>query len=746
MRKNLVPMGTLVIVLLLHANKTISQRLQSPLSINEPQLRSLVSDRLSIPDLKSAFFSYSSIRLFSQTGNANAGVQGPTFQYSSAAADISVWNIPFSFNYTSSNGWRDLQPLNFGVTQFNKEKYLQQLGERLKKTVNPEELFSQYLNSLYAKRDEAIQKIRKDISAILPAGNQEWTQGVLDKINSDNIAHLGMDQLMQTLVAKAKANVIEKETQLIQSKAAAQSRSADSIATAERELSALYQSQKHVEEGLASLQKKWLDAGIMETIGSFEKRKRALIDKLLQDPEAIAKTASQHLKLHGLRKLMLFAKQASIGASGVNQGNLQLKDVLLNGINASFLKGNRYLAPVLGSQPGLKNIAEAGYANFNQLPDIFTAALRMGKGDPQKDFSHVSVALFQQNNNMQLLQNALSRSLPKNFVATFSKRMSFGENHYVLAEVSKSTMLYNGASAEKGNGIKDIVNSNNLMENLGIAVDYGSEFDGIGLTNKLTLRRTGKAYENLGNSFLAGGVTEISNDLKKNFLNRRLVLHTRVNYRQYEFSVNDRKLKSFSFMGDVKWKFKKGEFIEARYQPYFNRSNAQENSLQSKSYRIALRANISRKISRGFSYRNFIELSSSKDDFYDAVFGNNSTTRFISFTSLQTVTIGRRSFFVNITANHAKQNTGFIFGNSSLAADAGMQFTAGERIMLSSGLIYNQVSELYTQFAIRQSLSAMLGKKLTVEGYLQAGPKLYEAPGLDIPLTTGNLSISYNLK
>ena len=94
----------------------------------------------------------------------------------------------------------------------------------------------------------------------------------------------------------------------------------------------------------------------------------------------------------------------------------------------------------------------------------------------------------------------------------------------------------------------------------------------------------------------------------------------------------------------------------------------------------------------------------------------------------------------------SKQNTGFIFGNSSLMADAGIQFTAGQRFMLSSGLVYNEVSELYKQLAVRQSLSAMLGKKLTVEGYMQAGPKLYQAHGFDMPLTTGNLSISYNLK
>lgn len=706
----------------------------------------ITTGHLRLPDLKAPFIALGSARLFSQTGTASADAQQPLLQFSSLSADLSLWEIPFSFNYTSSNGWQGLQPLNFGAARFDKEKYLQLLGNRLKGTAEPEELFSGYLNSLYAKRDAAIQKVRQDIAAILPAGDPQWIKTIMDKVNADNITYLGMDQLMDKLTASAGADILQKENSLLQLKAAGQPRDADSIATLERELSFLYQSKKQVEEKIFYLRKKWLDGGIMETISSFQKQKQALIDKLLRDPGAIARVASQHLNLRGLRKLMLHATSLNLGASQLDQSDLQLKNVLLNGVSAGFLKNNKYLAPVMGSQPGLKNIAEAGYANFAQLPDIFTTALRLGKGDIQKDFSHVSFALFQQGNEMQLLQNGLSRSLSQNFVTTLSKRVSFGSNHHLLAEISKSTMLYNGASQEKGDGLRNMVNSGNLMENMGIALDYDSELEGIGLSNTLSIRYTGKEYQNLGNAFLVGGTKEISNDLKKYFLGRRLVVHTRINYRQYEFSMNDRKWRSFSYLADVKWKLKKGEFVEVRYQPYFNRSNALKNNLNSASHRIALRANVNRKISRGLTYRNFIELATSDDKFHNAAFGNYNANRTISFTNLQTFVLGKRSLFVNITANRADQNTGFLFYNSSLSADAGAQFTAGNQVMLSTAVVYNRIDELYEQLAVRQSISAMLGKRLVAEGYLQLGKNLFEATGLGISPTTGNLSISYNLK
>jgi hypothetical protein len=747
-RINLVPVGTLVFVLFI-SNKANAQRLIPPNITNAIQHQSLVSDRLKLPDVKSPFITIGSARFLSRTSNASADAQQPLFQSTGISSDMSLWNIPFSFRYNSINGWQNTEPLNFGVTQFDKEKYLQQLAERLKKTVSPEELFASHLNKLYASRNEIIHRVRKDLASVLPAENEEWMKEIMDKVNADNIAYLGMDGLINKLTAKAGSEIAQKETALLQLKTAAQQQSPDAIVKVENELSSLHESKKRIEGQLTSLRKKWLDAGIMEAMGSFEKQKRILLDKLMKDPAAIAKAASQHLNLHGLRKLMLHATSANLGSSGVTQGDLQLKNILLNGVNAGFLKGNRYLAPVLGKQPGLKNIAEAGFANFNQLPDIFTAALRIGKGDIQQDFSHVSFALFQQSNNAQLLQNGLdlTRALPQNFVTTFSKRMSFGENNYLLTEISKSTMLYNRGSQQKGDGFRNMVNSDNLLGNMGVTLDYGSEFESIGLVNKLTLRYTGKEYQNLGNAFLAGGTKEISNDLKKHFLARRLVVHSRINYREYAFSVNDRKWRSFSYLVDAKWKMKKGEFIEVRYQPYFNRSISQESSMQSRSHRVALRGNISRKISRRISYRNFIELASSNDDSYNMIFGgSNNTNKLISFTSIQTITLGSRTLFVNVMGNRAKQNTGFLFGNSSFSVDAGTQFMAGNRFMLSSAIVYNQVSELYEQLAIRQSVSAMLGKKLVVEGYLQTGANLYESPGFDMPSTTGNLSISYNLK
>ena len=720
-----------------------------PKDIRVPQE---IINRFKLPvDLKKPVFSFAETNLTTQVNNTASNTIVPeTYQSSVASTNLTVWNVPFSFGYNSNSDWRNnADQLAFGTAKFDKEKFLDQIKEKIKKVANPEDLFREALNPLYAKRDEAINTMKNELTDVLKSSNHKLLQEVKDKINIENISQLGVDQFLNNILNENLTQISQKEKALahLQSKARAQPELSDSIIVLSGEIETLNKSKEQIVSQVSSLKDKWFKNGVLETIGGFEKEKKLMINALMNDPAKISKIAGDKLKLPGLQKILLNAKSLNIGSSGIKQSALGLNDVLLKGISLEFLKGNRFFAPVLGTQPGIKNITDFSYSNFNELPNILTTAMRMGKGDIKEDFSHVSVSLFQQNNNQQFLPAGLQTKLPRNLVTSFSKRVSLGESHSLLTEISKSTMLYNPVSGGGGKGFKDVLNSDNIFGNMGGSLDYGGEFENIGVSEKLTVRYTGKEYNNLGNYSLVSGAKELSNDVKKYFLNRRLIVNIKAHYREYDFSVDDRKWRSFSYMTDLKWKMKKGEFIEVRYQPYFNRRiNLDENYLSSKSYRIALRGNINRKLWKGFTYRNFIELASSKDNFYDLVRDRFNSNGFISFTSLQTLAVGERTLFVNITANHARQNTGYLFGNSSISLDGGATFNAARNISLSSSLVYNEVSKMYGQLAIRQSVSALVGKKIVFDGFLHAGKNLFEQQDLHIPAISGNLSISYNLK
>jgi hypothetical protein len=720
-------------------------------SINPRQLLS----QLTLPvDFKAPMLAFGKTDLSLQANNTSTSadnMESGTYQSTVASTGLTVWNIPFSVGYNSQSGLQHTEgDLSYTTANFDKDKFLDQIKERIKKLGNPEDLFRGALSQLYAKRDQVFSTLRNELTSVVKTTSQQLLGSIQDRINVENISRLGVDQFLNNIVEESRKQLSGKQELFLalQNKAASQASSSvnDSITILAGELDVLNRSRDQLESEIGALRDKWIKNGTMETIAGFEKEKQSALNKLMNDPEAIAQIASQKLKLPGLQRLLIHAKTLNIGASGIKQSSLGLNDVLLKGISMAFQKGKRFLAPVMGKQPGIKSIADFAYSNFNELPNILTTAIRMGKGDMQKDFSHVSLALFQQNSNQSFLPTAFQTALPKNLVTTFSKRMSFGESHHLLTEISKSTMLYNPASGGDG-GLKNIINTGNLFGNMGVTLDYSGEFEQAGLSEKLVVRYTGKEYNNLGNFSLVSGAKEISNDLKKYFLNRKLIVNVRAHYREYEFSIDDGKWSSFSYLADLKWKMKKGEFVELRYQPYFNRRNSpQENYLSSKSHRLALRGAVNRKVGKGFTYRNFMELASSRDNFYDIIQDKFNSNGFISFTSLQTLLIGKQTLFVNITGNHARQNQGYLFGNSSVSLDAGITFSTTRKVSLSSALVYNEVNQLYGQVAIRQSVSALLGKRIVLDGFLHAGKNLYEPSYLRIPAVTGNLSISYNLK
>lgn len=315
--------------------------------------------------------------------------------------------------------------------------------------------------------------MRNDLLGVLNQQNSGLAEKFQDRINLENISRLGADQFLNNILKENRARIENLEGLLMQfqSKVLVQPAYADSIKAISESLGFL-NNNTGVESQIELLKNKWINNGVLETIGSFEKEKQSAINKLMNDPEVITRIASQKFNLFGLKKILLNAKSLNLGASGISQGKLGINDAIVNGFNAEFLKKGRFFSPVIGAIPGIKSITDFNYSNFNELPNLLTSAIRMGKGDIQKDFSHMSLSLFQQSNNHQFLPSAVSASLSKNLVTTFSKRISFSDSHILLTEVSKSTIIYNPSSGASGDGIKGILGSENFLENMGVTLDY----------------------------------------------------------------------------------------------------------------------------------------------------------------------------------------------------------------------------------------------------------------------------------
>lgn len=704
--------------------------------------------------LNQPFLGISESTVNMQLGNnavAPSGEQYGTFQFTDISTNVTVWGIPFSFGYHAdySNDFNNNR-LALNATKFDKEKYLEQLRQRIGKMAQPEELFSKEINELYSKRDVLINRMQHDFSGMIKSGNSKLVNELAAKFNATNLARLGAEQLLSNILTEQTALLTQQQEKLMkaQREKVGGSLSGDSVNALNTEVVELMQVKEQLESRLPALKDEWQKKGMFQMVSGFEREKQSLINKLLQDPKVISTIAAKKLKLSGLQKLLLNTNTLDLGASGTKQQPLGLNNALLKGARFDFFKNNKFFAPVIGSQPGIKNIQDFSYSNFNNLANVFTAGLRLGKGDMSGSFTHFSFFLFQENNNQLYTPGNIIGSLPQNFVTTFSKNISLGANHRLLTEVSKSTIVYKGGSAvSNSDGFKSLAGENGFFENMGLNLNYSGEFPDLKLTENFTVKYTGREYNNLGNAFMSGGTKEIANALNKQLLNRKLIIGIRGQYREYDLGMDGRKWQNFSWLTDIKWKFRNGEFLEARYQPYSSRRV--EPSVvyaSSKSNRFALRGNINRKIGRGLSYRNFIECSTAKDEWLDVVLNKLNINQTFSFTTLQTLALGRQTLFANCIVNRTKNNTAYLFMNSSCSLDAGSSFAVRRQILLSSSLVYSEVNHFYGQLAIRQSISTQIGNHFTMDGFIQAGKNLYQPEFIPIPAVTGNIAFHYSIK
>jgi hypothetical protein len=292
------------------------------------------------------------------------------------------------------------------------------------------------------------------------------------------------------------------------------------------------------------------------------------------------------------------------------------------------------------------------------------------------------------------------------------------------------------------------INSGNIFGNLGINLNHFGEYDRIGLTTDVSVRYTGQEYLNLGNTFIPGGSKEMSGNLRKYLLEDKLQLQAKFQYREYDFSANSKtwQYASWSFSG--KWKFSKGQFFELRYQP-FNNSRKEQSTTESQNSanRFSVRGNIQARLSKGVLYRNYLDITTFDNIMEHLASALEQNTNAVTLTSLQTLSLKNRTYFLNSVYNHTRARSEFLFLNSSLTIDGGSTFQIKDGLMLNCAIVYNSVQGFYSNGSLRQGISGRILGRFDLSGFVQSGIFFYKEAGASgVSPFSGNVLISYKIK
>ncbi len=657
-----------------------------------------------------------------------------------AGGELSLGGVPFDLAALQLNDMPFLgQSFNLSSVRLDAERYKQEIQKKLLKLGSMDELLSAEAGKLAGQKaalikafqskfngDVRLSKVKNELQGllnskeILEQGTSAAFRNLSDKVREKIAVRAGAIELMETMTGAEKLLL------------------SDSVHALRSEMASLLEFQAEVEKMAADA------ASLNESdkeIRGFDKKKSAVLQERFNDPETLKSLAAKHLKLNGFQRFLLDARKLNVGALGEEQGTLALHNTLLKG--ASFekvTKGNTF-APVLGTIPSITQISDLSYDNLMQRAQTLAGGFGLGKESKSGAFSKMTVMMFQERGGLSAGQLS---GFSSNLVATFSQRISIGEGQVVSGEISKSMSSF-GAGAGKGNSL---LSTASPFQNLGFNFNYSGDFDQAGLSGEANIFYTGQEFTNLGNAYLPGGSKGASGSARKSFLDDMLLISGKIQYREYDFSVDKRTWQYISYSIGAKWKMKKGQFVELRYQPFNNTRNVEGVKMNAnRANRLSLRGNYQKRLARGKIYRHYIDVSTFDNVMETVAAAVDQTGSAVTYTSLQTISHGQKTYFLNTVYNKMKTESGFLFLNTSVSMDGGTSFMLTKQVQYNPALVYNHVSNFYAMAAIRQGLSGKIGKTLNVSGFVQMGAFLRkEQLAGGISPFSGNLMVSYKLR
>lgn len=672
----------------------------------------------------------------------------------------SVATIPFDVHFNNQT-WNDISNNNFSNVgiHFNKENYLQVLKSSLKDKFNPEEFLTNDIKN-------QLDNIKRNAETTLKSDLEKIGQGFGDQLK-DKIGELGdLKQLMskdlhvvreKLLNNQYLQSVIGKEKLLSE----LQAKINMGQAVDENQLRELQNEVLKLKGVNALIQKveeyksKWDSSGVLKKVKQLELLNEKQLEKIAKDPATIIKQAKAHLQLTGLQRLFLKLNQLKFGQNTLSGSPLSVNHLLNKGINTEIAGKNKSLMVGLGKLKTFNSIFDQPFTNSILSNDGNAKMISVGLGNASAGNARFSIMTY--NQSMGALENFASISglsanntFRSTVVTTISNEMRLGESGIITTEISRSATSYrqsvdSDTTLQSKTAMQQILNSDNLLNSMAVSCRYEDELEDQQLSYGVQASMIAPGYNNPGNSFLTGGSKEFGVKAKKSFWKRKLQASVKTNVREYNFGDGtDKKWRSIYSIIDLRMKLRKGQSVGIRYMPNkMIRVAGGEKSMVSILERLSVDGTLAQKIA-GKYYRNNLTLAWQRNKHMlanDPVLNNS-----LSVSSFQSITLGSKLLFVNTLYDHSRNNSQFVFFNSTFLAEAGVTYILLKKVSLSSSIINNGVKGWYNQIGIKQSISGQLRERVNFNIYVDArkNMKLYQ------PLLYGlfrtDISINYLIK
>ena len=638
---------------------------------------------------------------------------------------VSLGGLPFTASVRENNGVNTLNytPFqNFYQFNFNHEQYLQTLRNKLMEKLSPEVLMNSALSRVSVIRKNYETELNGEVNGIQQDYAKTYKSTVALPSGATNLGNSDMGALRTQLMPGDSIQKYQKDMTRLQdmiSKNQGQPPTKDSSYQSTLASTKRFETLEKIYTRIAAYRKKFQDNPIVKQLLSTSALSPNGIKAYLSDPKNLSQVLDDQASMSAFQQLFVNINKLDLGQNAVQQGELNVQNVVNTGANTEFQNKSTTVGMIYGQNNSPNNWQQAGLTSqvTNEYSNL--TGFKLGSGTGSKLDESISFDMFHMSNTGSLGQSGASY-LPvapsQDGAMSLHTGYQFSPKQTITLDLSKSFGSYSQTSGPDTSA--------------GGKLPSGSVFNGAGKSNfagilnytgeifktdiKVYIKKVGLGYYNPGNALLHSGETELGLGLSRKFLDNKLTVKYEGDYRKqvydpygnYVYTAFDDKLQ-------VGYKIDRNDKVNLTYQ---------RSDYQSDFYGLAPVFGLNSRLQLDASYRFVVDgkkvmnnttISRSETDIPLST-GGDYIDHSTLVTSTSTFTAGKNPLSLTVLANISDNNS-YYFNTSMYSVEANYPYTLPGWPRMSSGIGYYDNEGWNKQVGVRQQVSAVLQKKITLD-------------------------------
>jgi len=660
---------------------------------------------------------------FMDTAGAGLGVlnnMGGIFGYRlNGTATIS--GMPFQLSMLENNGVNTLNytPFqNFYKFNFDHEQYLQSIRNNLLAKLSPEALLNSALQRVNIIRNNYEQELRGDVGRIQQEYTKTYKSTVPVPVNATNLSANDMAALRTQLMPADSLRKYQAEQAKLQDmirKGDPQTLNKDSnyvktVANVKR-----YETMEQIYASIVTYRKKFTDNPLVKQLLATSSYSPGALKAFLSNPSNLSQVLDDQGSLSTIQRLFVNMKQLDIGQNAVQSGELGVQNVVNTGVNTQFQNKSTSVGMIYGQNNSVNSWQQAGLTSqVSQYTNL--TGFKIGTGNGSGMEQSLAFDFFHLNNAPGGGQYSFLPVAPhQDGAIILHTGFQFGGQHTVTLEVSKSFGSFQNSGSDSLGAEK--LPAGSVFNGAGKA-NYAAILDYTGVILKtdvrLYVKKVGLGYYDPGNPLLRSGEAEVKYSFARKFVKKKLTVKYEGDYKHQVFDPYGNFVYSaYSSKLQVGYKIDKSDKINLTWQ----RSDYESDFYgQMPVYGLNSRLQLDGVYHftiDGKKVMSNITISRTETSI-PFTNGATYTDNSLLITNTSTIMLKKNPLSLTILSNSSNNNS-YYFNTSMFSAETNYAYVIPGWPRMSSGLGYYYNDGWNIQAGIRQQVSAVIDKKISMD-------------------------------